>query len=159
IFGLFRDRFMDDKAGLLIEHFGPDWERSPEIGSGRFEPGHMVEWVWLLRRFERSTRRPVAGYCAALLARALRLGLQDGFLVDEGDGEGKPLIDRRRLWPQTEYLKALIVQATATGRPDLLADADELLVRIQRTYLAGVPEGAWCDQFTLAGRPSAANIP
>ncbi len=31
-----------------------DWRLGPEFRSNRIEPGHMAEWVWLLRRYARS---------------------------------------------------------------------------------------------------------
>lgn len=160
IFGLLRARFLDEEAGVLTEFFGPAWERSPQVRSERLDPGHMAEWTWLLRRYERAARRPVDALCGRLLDAAMRLGLTaDGFLVDEADIDGRPLVDRRRLWPQTEYLKALVVQGSAGHRPELLEEAAALVGRLGKTYLAGVPAGAWRDAFTLDGRPSASAIP
>lgn len=160
ILDLLADHFIDPETGLLTEYFGPAWERSPAIGSDRLEPGHMMEWVWLLRRYRRSGHREIDGICSTFFAGALRVGeTADGFLVDEADAAGKPLIDRRRLWPQTEYLKALMVQSVATGDESLLDSAGALFDRIEATYLSGVPRGTWCDQFDLDGRPTAPDIP
>lgn len=163
IFGLLRGRFIDPDSGLLTEFFGPRWERAPAFRSERLDPGHMMEWTWLLRRYERATGHPVASLCEALFGNALRLGLdRSGFLVDEVDAQGRPLVDRRRLWPQTEYLKSLIVQAAAKtdqACETLLAEADALVGRLLESYLAPSPAGTWCDQYDLAGRPTAATVP
>ena len=163
IFGLLRGRFIDPDTHLLTEFFGPRWERSPAFRSERLDPGHMMEWTWLLRRYERATGHAVEALCGALFSDSLRLGLDpSGFLVDEVDARGHPLIDRRRLWPQTEYLKALTVQAAATSgaaRETMLADAGGLVSRLLATYLAAPQAGAWCDEFDLGGRPTAAAIP
>jgi mannose-6-phosphate isomerase len=160
IFGLFRTSLFDAGAGVLHEFFGPAWEVSPEWGSARLDPGHMAEWTWLLRRYERPTGRPVDDLCAVLFDSALRLGrCADGFLLDEVDIDGRPLLDRRRLWPQTEYLKALIVQSVARRDPALIVEAEALLDRLFASYLAGVPAGGWRDQFSLDGRPTSLDIP
>ena len=160
IFGLFRSRFFDDATGFLTEFFGPAWQMSPDFGSERTYPGHLAEWTWLLRRYQRATGRPVDGLCTALFSSAVRLGRDgSGFLVDEADATGRPLVDRRRLWAQTEYLKALIVQGSAGRDAGLLEEADALVQRLFATYLASVPRGGWLDQFTLDGRPSATAIP
>jgi mannose/cellobiose epimerase-like protein (N-acyl-D-glucosamine 2-epimerase family) len=158
IFGLFRSRFFDAESGLLYEFFGPDWERSLRFRSDRLDPGHMAEWTWLLRRFSRIYDADVDGLCALLLARAQSLGLTpDGFLADEVDVKGKALVDRRRLWPQTEYLKALIVEAGYDNRT--LNEAADFAGHLFANYLRRAPPGGWCDQFSLAGTPTARNIP
>jgi len=160
IFGLFRARWFDQASGILGEYFNADWSRAAGATGARLEPGHMVEWVWLLRRFERASGRRVDDLCEGLFGSAMRLGrTADGFLADEADADGRPLLDRRRLWGQTEYLKALIVQSAAGGGGALLEQAEALVRRLFASYLAEVPAGGWRDQFDLAGRPTAANIP
>jgi len=163
IFGLLRGNFLDPETGLLTEFLGPAWERSSAFRSERLDPGHMMEWTWLLRRYERATGHPVEALCGAFFGDALRLGRDPaGFLVDEVTVKGEPLVHWRRLWPQTEYLKALIVQAAATsgaGREGLLAEADALAERLLASYLAASPDGTWCDRFDLDGRPTATTVP
>lgn len=160
LFGLFRSRFLDQHTGVLREFFGPEWQVGPQYRSERLEPGHMVEWVWLLRRFGRSTGRFVDDLCTNLLDTGLRIGLDEsGFLVDEADISGRLLSDRRRLWPQTELLKAFVVQAAATGQGDFAAKAELLAGRILDSYLTGCPRGCWLDQFALDGTPAATTIP
>jgi mannose/cellobiose epimerase-like protein (N-acyl-D-glucosamine 2-epimerase family) len=158
---LFRTRFYDEETGSLREYFGPRWEVGPDCGSERLEPGHHMEWVWLLRRYARASAAEVAPICARLFANAERLGRDSatGFLVDEVDPGGRRLIERRRLWPQTEYLKALLVQLEATGERRLLEAAGALVEGMLASYLAGTVPGGWCDQFTLAGEPTTAFMP
>ena len=160
IFGLFRTRFFDASNGTLTEFFGPAWERSEAYGSQRLDPGHMAEWTWLLRRYQRDCGRPVDRLCATLFASAVRLGLDpSGFLVDEVDEAGKPLLDTRRLWPQTEYLKALVVQGAATRDSKLFEQAGHLIDRLLASYLTGIPKGCWRDRFTLDGQAENSTVP
>jgi mannose-6-phosphate isomerase len=160
IFSLFRARFFDEARGFLLEFFDEDWSRLPDGGSEAFEPGHFVEWVWLLRRYERLTGAPVTRFCRRLLGAAERVGREpDGFLCDAMDGTGRRTLDRRRLWTQTEYLKALIVEA-GKGLEEAGVRAEALAGRILSTYVAdaGRP-GLFIDQYDLAGRPSADHVP
>ena len=162
IFGLMTTRFFDHASGLLTEFFGPSWCRSPEFRSERLDPGHMMEWTWLLRRYQRLTGRDVDAIADTLFSSACKLGRVEGdFLVDEVDAAGGPLVDRRRLWPQTEYLKGLLVQAQAKSpaKEELLLAADALVERIFSQYLRNTRSGTWRDQFSLDGSCTADNIP
>jgi mannose/cellobiose epimerase-like protein (N-acyl-D-glucosamine 2-epimerase family) len=153
---------LDHGSGLLTEFFGPSWRHSPEFRSERLDPGHMMEWTWLLRRYQRLTNRDVNAIADTLFSSAYRLGRVEGdFLADEIDATGKPLVDRRRLWPQTEYLKGLLVQAQAksSSRGKLLLAADALAERIFSHYLCNTRPGTWRDQFSLDGSDTAGNIP
>lgn len=160
IVALFRSRFFDEDIATLREFFGPHWEISETYRSGRLDPGHMMEWVWLLRRYERSTRQPVARHTAALFASAETIGLdRANFLIDEVDASGQPLSNGRRLWPQTEYLKACMVAFEASGDRAYLAKADAMAARICDVYLTGAEPGLWIDRFTLDGQIAVDHVP
>jgi mannose-6-phosphate isomerase len=159
IFELFRDRFFDRQRLVLREFFGPDWRLGAEFGSDRLDPGHHMEWVWLLRRFARASGADVDGFCSALFASGERLGLHGGFLVDEVDLDGGPLLDGRRLWPQTEHVKANLVQYEATGERHYAEAAGSIIERLFATYLAGPGRGLWTDRFTLDGRAAVDHVP
>jgi mannose-6-phosphate isomerase len=160
IFSLFRIRFYDEERGYLYEFFGRDWSLLPDGGSEKFEPGHFVEWVWLLRRYERLTGSDVSRFCDALLTNAEKIGLKGGgFLVDEVDGAGNLRLDRRRFWSQTEYMKALMVEAGARRDPSLKAKADALAGRVLATYVADGVKGCFIDQYSAEGKPTADHVP
>ncbi|MBV8972455.1 MAG: AGE family epimerase/isomerase, partial [Sphingomonadaceae bacterium] len=161
LLSLFESRFIDPATGVLREYFGPNWEVDDRFGSERLEPGHMCEWVWLLRRHERLSGVTHDARCAALLghARALSGEAPSHTLVDEVTIDGVALKDSQRLWPQVELLKALIVQARATGRRPLLDDARALVQQLFRSFLTGAPDGCWRDRFTLDGTFIADSIP
>jgi mannose-6-phosphate isomerase len=157
IVGLFRTRFYGEE-GIVREFFGPAWETGPEWNSDAMEPGHLFEWVWLLRRYARSTGKPVGRLTARLFANGRR-GVAGGFAHDGYDPVAAAVTGGRRLWPQTEYLKALLVEMEATGSESLRAEADGLAAALLRTYLADVPPGTWQDSFSADGRANAADIP
>ncbi|MCP4386209.1 MAG: N-acylglucosamine 2-epimerase [Hyphomicrobiales bacterium] len=160
IAGLFRARFFDEELKVLREFFGPEWQLADEFGSERLEPGHMVEWVWLLRRYERSTGLPVARLAADLFTAAERVGMDGAsFLLDEVSLDGTPTSDGRRLWPQTEYLKACLVQHEDSGDATFVEKADQMVDRLFKSYLRGRIPGLWVDRFDLAGRAAVDHVP
>ena len=50
IYSLFKSKFIDSHTDFLLEYFDNDW--NPVNGGGPIEPGHMMEWCWLLREYE-----------------------------------------------------------------------------------------------------------
>jgi mannose/cellobiose epimerase-like protein (N-acyl-D-glucosamine 2-epimerase family) len=161
IAAIFHRHFFDRPARMMWEYFGPAWERDSSYGSHRIEGGHQMEWCWLLRRYSRCRDIDVDDVCDVLFntSRDLALDLASGFLIDEVDNLGKVLVSRRRLWPQTEYLKALIEQGVSLGDPNLVTTAHDLADRILASYLSETPRGTWRDQFDLDGRLTADHIP
>ncbi|MDB5526663.1 MAG: N-acylglucosamine 2-epimerase family protein [Rhizobium sp.] len=161
LFGFFRTRLFDDGAGVLREFFGPAWELAAEYNSSRLDPGHMSEWVWLVRRYDKLAGADHSDLCHKLLDAALRLGAADNtpFLVDETALDGKPLRHTRRLWLQAELLKAYIMQARATGDEAYSRKANALVEALFATYLADTPPGTWRDCFDREGRCVATSIP
>jgi mannose/cellobiose epimerase-like protein (N-acyl-D-glucosamine 2-epimerase family) len=156
LFGLFVANLYDPRRQILGEYFEADWSRiEPEI----VEPGHLAEWVWLLKNFERITGCPTAAYRSQLLASALRYHDNvTGCLVDEGDAEGNILKSTRRLWPQTEIAKAWIAQAEA-GEPGASDEALAALTRLHQNYLCHPVLGGWYDQFDRDNRSLVEFIP
>jgi mannose-6-phosphate isomerase len=161
IFSLFKSRFYDQESGILREFFGPAWEVSDDYKSGRLDPGHMAEWTWLISRYEKLTGSNLSALASGLMGTAMRLGRTRTapFLVDEMSADGAPLVDRRRLWPQAELLKAYIMRAPVECGRDYLDAADDLISAMFKTYLADAPQGTWRDAFDLAGNFTATQIP
>ncbi len=153
--GLFDLAFYDAATGALIEYLSDDWkERDPERGQA-IEPGHMMEWVWLFGLYE-----PIAGADRRNIMHALYESAKrhagDGFLPDavgvrSASGE-------RRLWPQTEYIKAAFM-LSATPDDDFAKDGAAMIDAVFGSYLKQPVAGLWCDQFNGAGAPIAADVP
>lgn len=161
VFDLFRTHFFDSSIDTLRENYGPAWEISDAYRSDRLEPGHMAEWVWLTRRYDRLAGTDNSSYASALLGSALRLGPAGNtpFLLDETNADGRPLKATRRLWPQAELLKAYLMEARATGEATFFAKAEAVARALFETYLADTPAGTWRDCFDADGRCVATSIP
>lgn len=147
MFALFETRFFDDSENVLLEFFNDDW--TPLAGDkGRIvEPGHMFEWVWLLRWYQACSGREVSRYADALFQKGLEIGLnQNGLAYDAVTADGKVLDATKRCWPLIELVKAGLVQATAGHEQGEQIAADALERLIDR-YLVSSTPGAYIDQL------------
>jgi mannose-6-phosphate isomerase len=146
IFALCADRFVDRAQGCLGESFGARWQPLADPGARIVEPGHHFEWVWLLHFYARARANPEALQLADLLQRfARRHGVDsDGLVFDALERSGRVARGSKRLWPQTEHLKAL----AARGERDALR---ETLARVTAAYVDPAT-GAWREQLDRTGR-------
>jgi mannose/cellobiose epimerase-like protein (N-acyl-D-glucosamine 2-epimerase family) len=133
---LFERRFYDPERKIVLEYFTHDWNPLPGEKGKLVEPGHMMEWVWLLRWYESKAHRPVTYIADPLYAQALAMGAREssGLLVDAVRSDGRVLSATKRCWPQTEYIKASIAQARA-GRRECEEHAAAAIDRLFRYYL------------------------
>jgi mannose/cellobiose epimerase-like protein (N-acyl-D-glucosamine 2-epimerase family) len=156
LFALFVANLYDARRQALGEYFEDDWSKIEPLV---VEPGHQAEWVWLLKGFERITGCPTGRYRSQLLTSALRYcDAATGCLVDEGDAEGDIRKSTRRLWPQTEIVKAWLAQAES--REEGAADqALAALVRLHDHYLRHPVPGGWYDQFDRDNRSLVEMVP
>jgi mannose/cellobiose epimerase-like protein (N-acyl-D-glucosamine 2-epimerase family) len=154
-FGLFVGNLFDPRTQVLGEYFEEDWSR---INPVVVEPGHLAEWTWLLKGFERITGCPTARQRAALMSSLLRYRDAAGCLVDQGDAEGRITRSSRRCWPQTEFAKAWIAQAES-GEAGADEQARAALALLHKHYLDHPVRGGWYDQFDGDGRSIVDYIP
>lgn len=152
VFKLFETHFYD--AGTISEFFAADWSLEPGVRGQTAEPGHAVEWVWLLGQYQKATGHDVRHYQSALYSNALRQ--RSCFLNDEEDKVGDIRRDTKRLWVQTEVIKAHLAMAEShtPGSRDMAAATIEALFP---TYL--MPDGLWNDQIDASGTNIAKTIP
>lgn len=152
IFDLFRKHFFDPASACLLEYFEDDWV--PHASSfERVEPGHMMEWVWLLICYAEHSGEDVSAYVVPMFEVARRLGTdaRSGFLVDEVHVDGRHVKASRRSWPQTEFIKAAVALTFYTDA-DYTALVAELTQNLMATYLSGPFEGGWFDSYDGDGK-------
>lgn len=150
IYELFESVFYEEENSFLLEFFNQDW--SPYKHGGPLEPGHMMEWVWLLRKYENLTDIDVSRYADNLFTKAIDIGLSEniGVLCDAVNIDGSPAKPTARSWPQTEYLKACIAQARA-GRSGMEAQAAKVINTMFDRYLNTPVDGGWVDSIDTEG--------
>jgi len=146
IFTLFQSRFFDHETGLLYEFFNDDWTRVDGQRGHWIEPGHMMEWVWLLDWYQRRSGRPVQTYIDSLYRQALRVGqAPSGLLYDVVNDDGHVLESGKRCWPLTELIKASLVQIRA-GHPQAEAIALQAVDNLFDYYLTVSTPGSYVDR-------------
>lgn len=144
--------FIDAKSGCLREFFDGNWQPMPGESGRIIEPGHQLEWAWLLMRWG-SVRGDDRMITAAL--RLVEIG--ETFGTDDRNVTFFSLFDdftphdkKARLWAQTERLKAHCLAAELTGEQkhwDLSVQAVQGLEK----YLETPVPGLWRDILTPDG--------
>ena len=154
MFSLFNKHFFNTKTDTITEFFRQDWRPARGIQGFSVEPGHMAEWVWLLGQYETRSgvnTRPWADKLYQKLCSYDTL-----LLPDEMDKSGKTLRATRRLWVQTEMVKAHLAQAEK-GETDSYHLAAVGIDYILEKYLR--LDGTWRDVLGENGLPVLGPVP
>ena len=148
-FGYLKTHFFRPDVDIIAEYFDHDWI---PIGGGNamWEPGHHMEWSWLLSEYQRLTGTVTQPIVDRLLAKAYGYGVRaPARIVDEVRGDGVVLKGGCRTWPLTEAAKA---QAVRLGADPLAGE--RLRAAFDWMYdqhLSGVMPGLWKDHFAEDG--------
>lgn len=156
IISLLLDAFVEPRTGTLTEYFDDQW--LPDAAQGDvLEPGHHVEWVWLIHRWlwiarEKSlvTREDELREVAdRLLSWAIKFGIdtQYGGVFGEVNRQGAVVNEAKRIWPLVEAIKALrFVSVESNGRPQVSGLADKLSQLLFARYIGvGGDDGTWVE--------------
>ncbi len=163
VFHLFTKHFYDVEHVFIREFFTDSWTRLSGEKGGSAEPGHAAEWVWLLWEFEKRTGLSTERYAHALYATCIK---PDIFLNDEEFYDGTHIRKTKRLWVQTELIKAHLAQiergVTLSKEPlentQLAKDmAAKAIAKFRTVYLNS--NGTWIDQIDENGKPCAKTVP
>jgi mannose-6-phosphate isomerase len=144
---LYEQRLFDAETGTLGEYYADDWR--PHCPDGRIvtEPGHHLEWAWLLAETQRLCGRRVHG-ADALAGFALRHGLDpaSGFLRGEVFSNGDVANSSVRIWAHCEWLKAAVVLDSSSRE----AGDPVVAWRALSRFLGGRPRGLWFERWDHA---------
>ena len=159
IFALFKGDFFNLRNQCLIEYFNNDWTPK-DLSRARVEPGHMMEWCWLLEWYGRLRDRQVKQYVDALYNSAIKNGLnkETGFLTNEYRLDGTISNGSSRLWPQTEFIKACIARYKL-GHTDALAQAATIIENLFKYFLHTPLCGGWHDSLDGEGNVNSSQMP
>lgn len=144
--------FIDEETGAIREFYDDEWKLSTDAALETVEPGHLYEWAWLLRRYERISGEDQSGAVRGMLGLALRAGTDRalGRIVDAIDERGKVRSACSRSWPHAEALKALTAEVEFSGWNDFDLPA-RILERLERVYCRRELGGGWMDHVNERG--------
>lgn len=157
---LFRTKLFDIKTGTLAEYFADDWSRAPGDDGRIVEPGHLLEWVWILNAARKQLGMDTAGEmrAAARFAEAHGIDRATGAIYNAVRDDGVALDRGSRTWPNTERLKAAVAlyELDGVNPTPIIEQTSQLLLS---RYLGVQPAGLWMDAFDADGAPAAQTVP
>ncbi len=159
IVNLFDNALAHPTAGAVREIFDASWRPQKPAGANLVEPGHQLEWAWLLREWGRLVGRTVDERVSRLCEHATTFGIDaaKGLVRSSVQEDGKIISIAARVWPQTEAIRALFREdPKGTKWPGLVAAISENLFRV---HLPAKLNGGWIDQTNEAGEPAVAFMP
>lgn len=141
-------RFIDPDTGGLRELFTADWEPLPGIEGDIVEPGHHYEWAYLLDLWAKLTRSPRPAAVSKLIAFADLKGIdrKRGVAVNRIDLDGHVHDAVARLWPQTERIRAYLIDFHDDDGAKLGQAIDSLW-----RYLGAPLPGLWYENLSADG--------
>jgi mannose/cellobiose epimerase-like protein (N-acyl-D-glucosamine 2-epimerase family) len=143
-------RFLNGN-GLLLEFFDDALRPFPYPAGTLVEPGHHHEWIWLLGKYSKASGSSQSRMMQTLYESA-RTGTeaQSGLAYNALWTDGRIKDGGKRLWPQTELLKAELA---------LRLSGEASVTRIFRHFLEPAPEGAWIERLDENNAALRAAIP
>jgi len=148
---LFDNFLTDPRTGAVREVFDASWRPLRPPGENLVEPGHQMEWAWLLQEWERLTGSPASERVQRLCAHATSFGIDamQGFVRGLVREDGEVASNDLRIWPQTEAIRALCrIDPRGVIWPGLVSRITETLFT---KHLPPQLNGGWIDQISEAG--------
>jgi mannose/cellobiose epimerase-like protein (N-acyl-D-glucosamine 2-epimerase family) len=157
---LFRTKFFDKASGTLAEYFNDDWSRATGEDGRITEPGHQMEWAWILNSARKLLGMDTAAEIRAAVAFAETHGVDPKTAVTFNTvrDDGTPIDRGSRTWPNTERLKAAVALYELDGI-DPAPVIDRTVELLLQRYLPHNPPGTWIDAFDANGKPLAQTVP
>jgi mannose/cellobiose epimerase-like protein (N-acyl-D-glucosamine 2-epimerase family) len=156
---LFDRALADSVAGVVRETFTADWRADRPSGENLVEPGHQMEWAWLLREWERLGGASAGDRVSRLVAHVTRHGIDrdKGRVRSTVRENGRTVSRAWRVWPQTETIRTLCREDLGGAVwPGLMAEISDGLLG---THLPSDLNGGWIDQVDENGRPAVDHMP
>lgn len=161
---LFRQRFLDEDTGTLGEFFDAEWNPAITTAGEIVEPGHHYEWTWLLYHYGALSGDDCGREAEMLYRFAEQHGIDrepgptQGLVYDSLLRRGVDLDDNKRLWGQTEAIKAQTARLEFAGDESARARLDEMLDRLFDCHLMA-DTGLWHEQLERDGTPIRDTVP
>lgn len=152
--------FLEPHTGMLLEEFDTSWSPLKAVGLNRVEPGHLFEWGWLLREYERLSGDDCSADIDRFLSYATQYGNDpaSGLIYDVISETGEVVEGNFRCWPHTEAVKACLAEA-AQGKTEYAAAASAYLDRLFTIFAPPSLNGGWVDRVNRQKSPLVDYMP
>lgn len=150
--GLFEDHFFDRATGCVREQLGERLEPLDAPAAHKVEPGHAFEWVALIGHYCGQSGEAPPSYVPHLYQAAVQALDAQGAVPLTASSSGDALDGSRRVWAQTEALRAHLARASAGDRA-AAERASRQLEQIFASHLDPAPAGGWIDHLDPDSRP------
>jgi mannose/cellobiose epimerase-like protein (N-acyl-D-glucosamine 2-epimerase family) len=157
---LFQTKLFDKVSGTLAEFFNDDWSRASGDDGRLTEPGHQMEWAWILNSARKLLGLDTAAEIRAAIGSAERHGVDPRTAATYNivRDDGTPIDRGSRTWPNTERLKAAVALYELDG-VDPAPVIDPTAELLLQHYLSRTPPGTWIDAFDVDGKPLSQTVP
>jgi mannose-6-phosphate isomerase len=153
-----RRTFFDTTTGVVAEEVDPASPDQP----GWYEPGHSLEWVWLLGYRARLFGVPLDPFALQLYGHYCESGCPEGGAPMRLSAGNEPIDPSCRLWSQTEALKAHLCIAELAPKEHATAALERAAAcaaAIHDKWLATECKGLFFDHFDAAGKLLSKDVP
>jgi mannose/cellobiose epimerase-like protein (N-acyl-D-glucosamine 2-epimerase family) len=150
--------FIDPVSGALRESFRDDWSPAEGLSGRIVEPGHQLEWAFLLMSWKEAQREDVRRAAVRLIDNAEQHGVRNGVAINALLDDFSIHDGAARLWPQTERLRAATIAARLIGGAKYWKMVCEAATGLERYFDAPVP-GIWQDQLLQTGEFRPVPVP
>ncbi|MFK8052681.1 MAG: AGE family epimerase/isomerase [Woeseiaceae bacterium] len=138
--------FFDHEQDCISEH----WNAGRR--DNHFEPGHSMEWVWLLGYYARLFDTPMQPFANRLYNRCIDQAMPEGQMPQIVTHGGRVTDASRKIWSQTEALKAHLCMLEL-GDPEFASDYQNRATECANTMFADFLThcevgGGWLNHFT-----------
>ncbi len=161
VVSLFESHFYQYQPRCVLEYFESDWSL-PRIDLQIAEPGHMFEWVWLLRFYQSLTGMDLNALCDNLHQQANQFGIgAHGCPVDSVSTTWQANASSARLWPATERVKSSLSQLSFSQQPaqEMVATALDAIKSLSHSFISHADSALHIDQINADGGTLNANAP
>jgi len=143
----------------VLEHLDENGQPSGEEGN-LIQPGHLYEWYWLVNEYADIAGLPAyRATCTPIMAWADRWGVDPGAggIYDMVDTGGNVVSNRKRIWPVTECIKALVTLARISGGEQSYKTLAHWIKFIGEKFCT--VDGAWHEYLNQSLKPDCDYMP
>ncbi len=159
VMNLFLTRFLVDEHSVILEYFDSELNPTQDELGLTTEPGHSMEWVWLLHWYQRIVGGDFSDLIERLYDTAIRNGIAPtGVMYDELYPDGRVKDDGMRLWPMTEHIRASLLQAGA-GNTAAEEHAKNAILKLNEYFLNTSTPGSFIDRRDGQGNITVGRAP